>query len=283
MRKILSLVLVLLAVLALPGARAEQAGWQNILLLGGDARDMEKYDRSDAMIILSVNRDEGRVKMTSVMRDTWVDYPGLDFSGKINAATVYGGAELAVATVNRCFGTDIEDYVIINMEDLVTIIDLLGGIDLEITEAEREQINVNARNYTGAAYSGETSIDEAGQVHLNGLLAMSYCRIRIIDSDFERVMRQQRVLLAMADRAQNMEIGELAEAGGDIARAVQTSLDDEQLEELAMALMVMDVEEVERFRLPVDGTFESGMSGGVWRIDTDFEQNRELLREFIFG
>ena len=282
MRKILSLAIVLLMLMPV-GARAEQAGWQNILLLGGDARDMEKYDRSDAMIILSVNRDEGRVKMTSIMRDTWVSFPGLNTTGKINAATVYGGAELAVATVNRCFGADIEDYIIINMEDMVTIIDLLGGIDIEITEAERRQINSYAKGYTGAPYTGATSIDASGPVHLNGLLAMSYCRIRYIDSDFKRVMRQQRVLLAMADRAQNMEIGELAEAGSDIIRAVQTSLDDAALEELAMALMVMDAGEVEQFRIPADGTFEAGMSGSVWRIVPDFEQNRALLREFIYG
>ena len=282
MRKILFVALAMLLALAPVGALAEQAGWQNILLLGGDARDMDRYDRSDAMIILSINRDEGRVKMPSIMRDTGVHYPGMENPGKINAAAVYGGAELAVATVNNCFGTDIEDYVIINMEDLVTIIDLLGGIDLEITEAERKQINVNARNYTGAAYHGATSIDASGPVHLNGLLAMSYCRIRAIDSDFERVMRQQRVLLAMADRAQNMELGELAEAEDDIVRAVQTSLDAEQLEELAMAFMVVDVEEVGQFRIPADGTFEAGMYGDVWRIEPDFELNRALLHAFIY-
>ena len=282
MRKILSLVLVLLMAFALSGAHAEQTGWQNILLLGGDARDMEKYDRSDSMIILSINRDENRVKMTSIMRDTWVNFPGMESPGKINAAAVYGGAELAVATVNSCFGTDIEDYVIVNMEDLVTIIDLLGGVDIEITEAERNQINVNARNYTGAAYRGATSVDASGPVHLNGLLAMSYCRIRAIDSDFERVMRQQRVLLAMADRAQNMELSELTSVKDDIARVIQTSLDDEQLEGLTMAFMVMDVEDVEQFRIPVDGTFESGMFGDVWLIAPDFEQNKALLHDFIY-
>ena len=282
MRRILSLTIAALMVLMLTGARAEQAGWQNILLLGGDARDMERYDRSDAMIILSVNREEGRVKMTSIMRDTWVRYPGRGDAGKINAAAVYGGPELAVATVNSCFGTDIEDYVIVNMEDLVTIIDRLGGVDLEITEAERVQINRNARNYTGTAYSGEKSVDTSGTVHLNGLLAMSYCRIRAIDSDFERVMRQQKVLLAMAGRAQEMELSELMKAGDDIIRAVHTSLDGDQPRQLMMALMTVDVGEVGQFRIPADGTYSAGMQGDVWRIEPDFEKNRMLLHEFIY-
>ena len=269
--------------LTLFGAHAEESGWQNILLLGGDARNMEQYDRSDTMIILSINRDEGLVKMTSIMRDTWVSYPGRKSPGKINAATVYGGPKLAVATVNNAFGTDIKDYVIINMEDLVTIIDLLGGIDIEITEEERGQINTYAASYTGTTYQGATSISEAGMVHLNGLLAMSYCRIRYIDSDYERVKRQQKVLLAMADKAQNMEIYELSEVSDEIASVIQTSLDDEQLEDLVMAFMIMDVEDVDQFRIPVDGTFRSGMYKGVWLIAPNYDQNKKLLHDFIYG
>ena len=283
MRRILSLVLALVTLFALAGGRAEDTGWQNILLLGGDARDMDRYDRSDSMIILSVNRGEALVKMTSIMRDTWVSFPGRSTPGKINAATVYGGPELAVATVNEYFGTDISDYVLVNMEDWVNIIDLLGGIDLEITESERRQINSYAAGYTGAPYQGARTIDQSGPVHLNGLLAMSYCRIRYIDSDYNRVMRQQKVLLAMAEKAQDMEIGELSAIAGQVGDHIATSLDDGEMEELMMAFMVMDVDQVEQFRVPADGTFRDGMVNGVWRIDPDFEENRKLLREFIYG
>ena len=283
MRKFLSIALVLLMVFSMACACAEESGWQNILLLGGDARNMNQYDRSDTMIILSINRDEGQVKMTSVMRDTWVNFPGREASGKINAATVYGGPELAVATVNSAFGTDIEDYVIVNMEDLVTIIDLLGGVDIEITDAERKQLNSYAAGYTGKAYSGAKSIDHSGMVHLNGLLAMSYCRIRYTDNDYKRVMRQQTVLLELANKAQNMEVQELSEISDQIFATINTNLDDEELEDLVMAFMTVDIEEVGQYRIPVDGTFRSGMFNGVWLIDPDFEQNQELLREFIYG
>ena len=283
MRKLFLIALAMLMALSFSTVQAEESGWKNILLLGGDARNMDKYDRSDSMIILSINRNESLVKMTSVMRDTWVQFPGRSSSGKINAATVYGGPELAVETVNQCFGTDIEDYVIVNMEDLVEIIDLLGGIDIEITESERKQINSGASSYTGEAYSGARSIDESGMVHLNGLLAMNYCRIRYIDSDYKRVMRQQKVLLTMAEKAQNMEVDELAAVADDIESIIQTSLDDDELEDLSMAFMVMDVSEVEQNRIPVDGTFQSGMMGGIWKIVPNFERNRELLHAFIYG
>lgn len=266
MRKFLSLILVVFMAFALTAACAEESEWQNILLLGGDARSTTRYDRSDTMIILSINRDESLVKMTSIMRDTWVNFPGRKSPGKINAATVYGGPELAVETVNSAFGTNIEDYVIVNMADMQQIVDLLGGVDIEITASEGGQLGLSG-----------------GLQHLDGKNAVDYSRIRSIDSDYNRVMRQQKLLLAMADKAQNMDIDELSAVAGDISEIVLTSLDDSELEDLTMAFMVMEIDEVEQFRVPADGTYQDGMFNGVWLINANFEQNAKLLHEFIYG
>ena len=268
MRKLLALALVtLMAVSVLTFACAEETetGWQNILLLGGDSRGNSGYDRSDSMIIISINRDEARVKMTSILRDTWVNFPGYSNPGKINAATVYGGPKLAVATVNDVFDMDIEDYVIINMNQLTKIVDLLGGVEVEITSAEAVKLGL-----------------PAGVVHMDGEVALAYCRIRSIDSDADRVLRQQNMLIAMADKAQNMEVQELSALVNDIADIVKTSLDDQEMEDLAMAFMVMEPDEVEQFRIPADGTFRSGLYDGVWMITPNFELNIELLHEFIY-
>lgn len=289
MRRIFIFVLVGMLALSILGAHAQEDGsdWENILLLGGDARQMENYDRTDSMIILSINRNEGLVKMTSVMRDTWVHIDGHG-NAKINAANVYGGPELAVQTVNESFGTDIEDYVLINMDDLVEIIDLLGGVDVEVSESERRQINSYVESYfkevKGASnYEGQTVLNETGLVHLNGLLAMSYCRDRYSDSDYSRVMRQQEVLLSMADRAQNLDVDELSKVAGDIYDIINTSMDEEEIKSLATAFMVMEVDQVEQYRIPVDGTFTSGTFSGTWMIKPDFEKNSTLLHEFIYG
>lgn len=252
----------------------EYKEWENILLLGGDSRSTDAYERTDSMIIISINRDESLVKMTSIMRDTWVKIPGRK-KNKINAANVFGGPELAVKTVNQNFGTDIEDYVIVNMSDMATIINLMGGIDIEITDSEKDQINSND--------NGGVQIDSAGMVHLNGEQAVTYSRIRYIDSDYKRVMRQQHVLLAMADKAQNMEVEELTAIAADVKDIVISSLDKGELEDLAMAFMVMDVADVEQFRIPADNTFESGTFDGVWCIRPNLEKNQALLREFIYG
>ena len=265
MRKVLSIVLTLLLLFTLT-AHAE-GDWHNILLLGGDAEAAGQYDRSDSMIILSINRDESLVKMTSIMRDTWVDFPDRGAPGKINAATVYGGPELAVATVNRVFGMDIEDYVMINMSDMRRIIDLMGGVDVELTAAEAAHLKLG----------------KGGRTHLDGDAALAYSRIRSIDDDYHRVMRQQNVLLAMADRAQNMELDALAEIADGVLEILRTNMEDESLKDLMMALLSMDAAAAERYRIPADGTFSAGMRGGVWRIDADFAQNVELLHRFIYG
>ncbi len=289
MKRILSVLLVLALMLGTAAlaaeADAQESGWHNILLLGGDSRSTVGFDRTDSMIILSVNRDEGAMKLTSIMRDTWVKIPDVNFSQKINAANVYGGPELAVKTVNQYFGTDIEDYVLVNMTGLIKIIDLLGGVDVEVTESERKYTNSYAQSYlkqTGG-YDGATSLNSTGLVHLNGLLAMSYARDRYTDSDYGRVMRQQKVLLALAEKAQDSDIDELLESVDEISENMQTNMTNEELKEVAMVCMTVDTEDVGQLRVPADGTFDSGTFDGIWMIRPNFEKNAQLLHEFIYG
>lgn len=284
--KIKGLILLLvLAVCLGSAASAEESGWTNILLLGGDSRKEDGYERTDTMIILSVNRDECLMKMTSIMRDTYVEYK-TGKPNKINAANVYGGPELAVRTVNRCFGTEIEDYLLINMTDMVAIIDLIGGVDVEITESEKNYINKTAAGTgyeLGIEYSGAVSLEQAGEVHLNGLMAVAFMRNRSTDSDFGRVMRQQKVLIGMADRMQNMEIDELMEIVDEFLLHLETNMEDEALKELAYTGLATELEEIEQFRIPADGTYDAGMYKGIWVIRPDYDENAELLREFIYG
>lgn len=284
--KWLALVLAMLLVLGSFSAMAEETEnqWLNILLLGGDSRSTESYSRTDTMIILSVNREESIFKMTSIMRDTWVQFSS-GKSNKINAANVFGGPELAMKTVNDYFGTDIENYVLVNMYDLVHIIDLVGGVELEITEAERKNINSGAQDYINnvAKYSGDTYLENSGKVWLNGLQAMSFCRIRYIDNDYHRVMRQQQVLLALADKMQNMEVNDLMEALDGIMEYIDTNMENEAMKELAYTGLSAEIEDVGQYRIPADGTFNSGMFGDVWCIKPNFEKNAQLLHGFIYG
>jgi len=276
--------LILLLCLSVNVSIAEEAEWMNILFLGGDSRSTTGYERTDSMIVVSVNRDSGELKMTSIMRDTYVQY-SKNNSNRINAANVFGGPELAIKVVNENFGLDISDYVLVNMTDLMEIIDLVGGIDIEMSESERKITNQYAALYqkeTGG-YKGETSLDSAGQCHLNGLLAVSYARNRYTDSDYGRVMRQQNVLLALAETMQNMDIDELMAQADSILSLLDTNLDSEVIKELAYTVMAMELDDVEQYRIPVEGTFKSGMFDGMWLIKPDFAANKKLLHEFIYG
>ena len=281
------LAMLLLAVMLVPAAafaETDENEWTNILLLGGDSRSTESYGRTDTIIVLSINRDSGEMKMTSIMRDTWVQLSE-NKNGKINAANVYGGPEMTMRVVNENFGLNIEKYVLVNMYDLVHIIDMFGGVDIEITEGERTQLNKYAEEYLDkiSGYTGATSLEHSGMVHMNGLLAVSYMRIRYTDSDYVRVMRQQRVMIEVAGNAQNMEVDELMAMAEDIFACVETNMTDEELKDLAMSALTVDTEEIGQFRVPADGTFESGTFDGTWMIRADFNKNKELLNDFIYG
>lgn len=266
-------------------ADEHQDDWWNILLLGGDSRSRSSYGRTDSMIVLSMNMKESKAKLTSIMRDTWVSFPGIDSHGKINAANVYGGPALAIATVNEHFGLDIKDYVLVNMAGLVEIIDLVGGIDIPVTESERKLINQYAKDYINnfGAYKGETSLKKAGNsVHLNGLLAMSYCRNRSIGTDYTRTQRQRTVLLAVLDKIKQGNAGQLMSVVMSAIKSVETNLTLAEFLKLATFGMNLDVSTIQQYRVPADGTFQSGMKNGVWSIRPNFEENKELLHSFIY-
>jgi len=285
-KRLMAVVLLVLMMIPTASAQQSESGWWNVLLLGGDSRSLDDYERTDTMIVLSINRDEGLMKMTSIMRDTWVQITSKK-EEKINAANVYGGPELAVKVVNNAFGLDIEDYILINMNGFVELIDMLGGVDLEISESERDYANSYARDYIRnvAEYEGKTQLEETefGQVHLNGLLAVAFLRNRYTDSDYGRVMRQQEVLIAASAQAQNMELDELMMLSDDIRGLIDTNMTDEELKEIAMAGLIVEAEEVGQFRVPAEGAYESGNFGGIWMIRPDLKKNRKLLNAFIYG
>lgn len=283
---ILALFLAAGAALAEAPAVQPSGDWWNILLMGGDSRNKTAYERTDSMIILSINIKENRAKMTSIMRDTWVSYPGMDGHGKINAANVYGGPEMAMATVNENFGLDIKDYVLINMAGLVDIVDQLGGIDIPVTPEEKKWTNRYADDFIKnfGAYNGATSLNETGDsVHLNGLLAMSYCRNRYTGTDYARTQRQRTVLLAVLDKLKQGDAAQFMSVVASAIESVETNLNYPNILELAGFGLKLDTSSIGQYRVPADGTFQSGMKDGTWSIRPDYEKNRELLRAFIYG
>lgn len=259
--------------------------WMNILLLGGDARGVNAYGRTDSIIILSINSETMEAKMTSIMRDTWVSIYGKG-EQKINAANVYGGPELTIRTVNECFGMNIEKYVLVNMVALAKIIDAVGGIEVpEVTEAQMKALN-QQMIYDAADFKLEdsTPLKECGQnIHLTGNQALAFARIRYLDSDYARVERQRTVLIAIAQSLKNMGASTALGMIPTLSEYVETNLEMNDLVMLAGVGLKLDMDKVEQLRIPADGTYQSGRIDGIWKIIADLEANEKLLHEFIYG
>ena len=258
--------------------------WQNILFMGGDSRSTEEYERTDCMMIVSINEAEGEIKLTSIMRDTWVKIYGHG-EGKINSANSAGGPTLVMRTVNEYFGMNISDYVIVGMSALADIIDEIGGVELTITEAEMNQINTQL-TFDAAEFelNNADPLEVYGEsIVLNGNQALAYARIRNIDSDYVRTERQRNVLIAIAKELQNEDIVTILSVVGTLMGYVDTNLAFSEVAELAGIGLQVDLGGLEQMRLPADGTYTSDTVDGVWSIRPNFEKNAALLYDFIYG
>lgn len=259
--------------------------WLNILLLGSDARGDTKFLRTDTMIVLSINSKTNEAKMTSIMRDIYVELPEYG-KQRLNAACVYGGPELTMKTINEYFHLNLQQYVLVNMKCLVEIVDALGGIRLDVSKAESAAVRRLSQE-DAVSPNGErkfaVSVPAGEQVLLNGKQVLAYSRIRKSDSDYARTERQRKVLLTIAKRLQEESLFSLASIVTNMLQYVVTNLGFQEIMSIAGVCMKLDLSSVSEFRIPADDTFESGMYGTTWLIKPDFEANAELLHEFIYG
>ena len=213
---------------------------KNIALFGVDSRNGDFTGLSDVIMILSVDGVHGKLKLTSILRDSELSINGetlngdyVNYTAKINNAYRLGGPELAIRTLNRNFGLDIREYVTVNFANMAAIVDAFGGVDMELTAEEVGAINDNLwalsqevedqketdmanGTYEEQTYSEIKSTDyfpdvngeiniaygeyEGGTYHLNGNQAVAYGRIRYVDSDWGRVERQQKVFSALVGK-----------------------------------------------------------------------------------
>ena len=246
----------------------------NIALYGVDSDAGQFSGRSDAIMICSVNADTGKIKLISIARDTYVSVPG-HYNTKINHAYAYGGAELAVQTLNENFGMDITDYVTVNFDSLADIIDEMGGVTIDVTEEERYQINVYLRR--GAA------LTETGMVNLNGPQAVSYSRIRKIDSDNMRASRQREVLAALFDKA--LEINPLSYPAyvRKFSPMVETSLSNDEILKIAKVGLKGSSLSLEQAAFPNDYIQSGGQTiNGGWYYVYDLDQATDMLQQYIY-
>ena len=273
-----------------------EAGITNIALFGVDARD---YDggtfagRSDAIMVMSIDNVHHKVKLTSIMRDVRVymgDGSPYD-SGydKLNHAYMYGGPEQAIRAINQNFGLDIQDYVTVNFSVMAKIVDAFGGVNIDLTEEEVEQVNINMRDLAATSpdsMAGDVSTYaplSAGEgVLLNGDEAVAYGRIRAIDNDNGRVERQQEVLSALLSKASSISKLEYPSIIQQLAPLCETSLTFDKM--IGLAQIALTGFDIERLSIPsdVEGYASDYCEGGGWMWTYDTDVAAQHIHEFIY-
>ncbi len=241
----------------------------NILLLGIDD-DGGSGSRSDTIMIASLSG--GSVRLCSILRDCYVEIPGRK-SNRINAAYAYGGAQLAVETVENNFRVKIDHCVTIDMNALIDVVDAVGGVEIELTAAEANQVNLHS-------HCGLTT--EAGRQLLNGKQAVTYARIRKIDNDFMRTQRQRTLINAIVARLRSLSVGELMGVVEAVAPNVATDMSSAQIASLALKALPALSNEMGQMSIPADGMYSSTTIDGMSVLKLNLEDNVKLLHSYIY-
>jgi LCP family protein required for cell wall assembly len=240
----------------------------NIVLLGIDSRGFSGNIRSDSIIIVSLDRKNNNIKLTSIMRDTYVHIPGRDME-KLGHAYAYGGSKLAMETINKNFDMDIENFITIDFTGFEKVIDAIGGIEIELSPDEASYLNV----------------DDCGKQLLDGEKALEYSRIRMMgNGDYERTERQRRVLVEVFKKIIAMNAIKYPKLLNIFLPLVKTNISRVQALSLATETIKSGIKNVEQFRIPADGYAEDKkINRTFYVVPNTMEDNIMLLKDFIYG
>lgn len=236
----------------------------NILLIGQDRRSDEGRQRSDTMILCSFNSETNELAMISFLRDLYVQIPGYS-ENRLNAAYVYGGFPLITQTFADNFGVTIDGCLEVDFDSFEQIIDILGGVDIELTSAEAQIVG------------GDT---EEGICRLDGEQALTYARIRKIDSDFQRTERQRKLLSSVFEKMKDCTLPELMNLFNELLPLVTTDMADEDMLMFAasLAASLSDLK-IETYSVPSDGNYKNATINGMAVLVPDLYEIKKLIFE----
>lgn len=258
-------------------------GYTNIALFGLDNRGSDNYasGNSDSIMIVSINNDTKEVKIVSVFRDTYLSIGNGKYR-KTNAAYAVGGATQAVQMLNSNLDLNISAYVSVDWKALVEAIDALGGIDIELTSAELEPMNMYIPEIDAMTGYSTSPVTSAGLTHLNGTQATAYTRVRYTaGDDFKRASRQRIVLQAMLDEAKQADVGTLIEICNEVFDDIYTSLDLKDI--IALAKDVKSYEIVSTTGFPFALTTADLSGAGDSVVAAELSNNVSDLHTYMFG
>lgn len=245
----------------------DKDGIINILLAGVDGNNLDKGNRSDSMMVLTIDEKNNDIRITSLARDTYVQIPGYG-EEKLTHAYAYGGPALLLQTIDKNFGLKIDKYAVVSFSSFEKIIDALGGVEIDVLPKEVSYI---------------PGVNSAGKQTLNGAEALAYSRIRYADDAYQRDNRQRTVMQAAYNKLSSNP-GDLMEIGNTILGYTKTNIPPMEIFKLANKVIKMNFTEFPQLEFPLeghrDGKIVSKEKG--WVILWDKEYNNEQLKKFIF-
>lgn len=257
-KKILIAVLILVLAVQTPAALASEGSIleegknsYNILLIGSDHRDDSWNGNSDVMILITILPENQRIVMTSFMRDLYAEIPGHGVH-KLNYAFAVAGGDKLVETLENNYRLSIDNYAVADFESMADIIDILGGVEMEISDAEAEVLN----DYLTSVGRTESHLPGGGTYLLDGGQAVAYMRIRYVgNSDYQRTQRQRDVLSKIFEGLGSLESEELAEITEKVIPQIEHNVDTLRMMKLIAALPKFVDYELEENRIPYDDLY----------------------------
>lgn len=274
---------------------------KNILIIGSDTRDPEVNGRTDVMMIMSVNTKKKEITMTSLMRDMYLPLVGYYNDGtkmyddqspdglyrnKLNAAYVFGGAELLMDTIKHNFGIEIDEYVYIDFSSFVSIVDSIGGITLEISNEEAEAMNECTREQNRLMGNPETQdyLNGGGRLKLNGNQTLSFARTRSVgNADFQRTQRQRIVMSKIIEKVNSVGPIKKFSFLKAVLSSLTTNMSRTELFFYGYKAPFYLGYEIKELRIPLDGDFEYGTHDGQSTLDVDIDKCRKAMQDAIFS
>jgi LCP family protein required for cell wall assembly len=258
---------------------AQQWKAANILLMGVDKGE----NASDTMIVLTLDESNQKIKLTSLMRDSKV-YFGEGKINKLNYAYHYGGPLLTIKTINETYKLDIKNYIKVDFEALIAVIDTLGGVDINVKAEEIDYLNSVINIIAEQSNLAPKTVKAPGMQRLSGLQALGYSRIRKIgNQDFERTERQRKVLESLFKRLKDTPAFKYPSILSQITPLIESSMDTGELLSIIGNGMSYGRNGIEQTRLPIDGTWSHDTSGQTYYLNWNKQPNLEHLHKFIYG
>lgn len=255
---------------------------KNIMLFGTDASELDSSGRSDSMMILTVDPIRNKIKVTSLMRDSYVRIPGFG-EDKLNHAYAYGGPELAIRTINENFGLNIQEFATVDFSTLPKVIDLIGGVEINVTSEEFDDIN-NIIFMDNKDFDKYTPYLQApGLQTLTGDQALCYARNRSSEGgDFARTQRQRAVIESLFKKGLETPITSYPSILNKVLPSITTNMTSSDILALGKNIVSISNGSLEQARFPLDEYADGGYIDDIWYLLYDRQTTKKQVQDYIF-